>query len=460
MKWPRSLVVVAASGLLLLLLLPGVTWAHAALLRATPSSSQTLSQAPAEVDLLFSEPLDPVFSAVHVVDASAQVVDLGDSHVDPENDQLLVASLRPGLPNGVYTVQWRNLSAIDVHPDSGQYPLFVGVPVSLNSASISNGYVTTTTPETTFGRWWFYLSASLFGGVLAAWKLVLGPLATEWEVHERVVRVVQQAGQSAPVSATATVMRRRAYRLIVAGGALLIVGTLFTAVAQAAAAANVPLLDAIGKPMSDLLLRGRYAAIWWPRMGLEVTSLALIAFGGIDGLASECALATLPAVLLTSALTSHGAALPEGAAPGIAIDWLHIVGATFWIGGLIGLVMYLPVVRRASESAAALARLVARFGRYALVASMLVLLSGVLQGALEVGSANALVASLYGQLLVVKVVLLVAMLSLAVLNEWRARTNATVDRFGGGVRVELTLGVITFAVAALLSGTPASPTGG
>src|SRR5215472_15645601 len=103
------------------LLVPVVASAHAVLLKTTPSSSQSLAAVPAQVQLLFSEPLDPVFSHVQVRDASGQLVDAGDSHVDPDDDRLLVASLRPGLPTGVYTVQWRSLSAIDVHPDEGQY---------------------------------------------------------------------------------------------------------------------------------------------------------------------------------------------------------------------------------------------------------------------------------------------------------------------------------------------------
>lgn len=396
-----------------------VALAHAVLLRATPSGSQSLSQAPEQVQLLFSEPLDPEFSGVQVLDAAGARVDLGDSQVDPSNDRLLAASLRPGLGSGIYTVSWRNLSAVDVHPDEGEYRLFVGVPV-VAEATVESGVQSTATLATTLGRWWFYLAASLFGGVLATWKLVLSPLVANEEK-----------------------LRRRAYRLVLAGGVLLILGTLFSALAQAAAAANVPLLDGFGQPLAGLLTRGRFASIWWPRVGLEVVSLALIAFGGLDGLASECALATLPAVLLTSALTSHGAALPSGAAPGIAIDWLHIVGATLWVGGLITLAAFVPALGPKRE-------VVSRFGRLALVASMIVLLSGVLQGVLEVGNPGALLGTLYGQLLLVKVVLLVGMLALAALNQTRG--------FGPGVRVELVMGIVVFGVAAMLSGTPPTPT--
>jgi copper transport protein len=419
--------------------------AHAVLLRGTPSDRQTLERAPDRVQLLFSEPLDQVFSSLRVLDARGQRVDTGDGRVEPTNDHLLVVSLQPGLPNGVYTVFWRSLSAIDVHPDEGQYQLFVGVPVASTTTTAAT---ITATPETTFGRWWFSLAASLFGGLLATWKLVLSPVLT---------------GQNAAPRAA---VRRTAYRLIVLGGVLLIVGTLYTAVAQAAAAANVTLVEAVGKPITDLLLRGRFAAIWWPRMGLEVASLLLIVLGGIEGLAAECALATLPAVLLTSAITSHGAALPVGTVPGIAVDWFHILGATAWVGGLIGVLISLPAMRHAGRSNLdeALRCLVARFGRYALIASALVAVSGALQGALEVGSLAALLSTTYGELVLVKIGLLLAMLLLATFNEWRARAadSVAVGEVRGlrrGVRVELAVGVVVLGVAAMLSGTPPSPLG-
>jgi copper transport protein len=431
---------VALVGLVLVAMTPAAALAHAVLLRATPSSAQTLAQAPAQVQLLFSEPLDPVFSHVQVQNAAGEAVDLGDSHVDPEDDRLLVASLQPGLPNGVYSVNWRSLSAIDVHPDEGQFPLFVGVPVT-RQAAVTSTYANTATPATTFARWWFYVAASLFGGVLATWKLVVIPLFNggEGDTYQR-----------AP-------LHGRAFGLIVAGGILLLVGTLFSAVAQAASAANVPLSQAFGQPLADLLLRGRFASIWWPRLGLEVAGLALIVFGGIDGLAAECALATLPAVLLTSALTSHGAALPGGAAPGIAIDWLHIVGATAWVGGLMALAAFLPVLRADSTSPPLRPRLLARFARFALVTSMVVLLSGVLQSALEVGSWAALISTPYGQLVLIKVAFMLAMLGMAAYNEWRARRARTVG-LQRSVGIELALGVLVFGVAAVLSGTPPSLT--
>jgi copper transport protein len=170
-------------------------------------------------------------------------------------------------------------------------------------------------------------------------------------------------------------------------------------------------------------------------------------------------------VLLTSALTSHGAALPNAAAPGIAIDWLHIVGACAWVGGLAALAAFLPALRAEPDAGVTPAQLVGRFGRLALVAAGIVLLSGVLQGALELGSPSAITTTLYGQLLLVKAGLFLAMLLLAGMNELRVRAaldtsssaTAQVRGLSSGIGIELTLGVIVFAVAALLSSTPPSP---
>ena len=423
--------------LLMAVVVPGRATAHAVLLRSIPPTGQTLQRAPDQVQLLFSEPIDPAFSSVHVLASSKQPVDRGDGSVDPNDDHQLLVSLEPGLANGIYTVSWRSLSTIDIHPDEGQYALYVGVPVPAGASAAIAGQLTAT-PETTLGRWWFYLAASMFGGVLATWKLVLSGVL------------------SADSRAAA---RRRAYQLIVFGGVLLVLGTLFTAVAQAAAAASVPLNEAIGRPLSDLLLRGRFASIWWPRLGLEVASLLLVAIGGLEGMAAESALATLPAVLLTSSLTSHGAALRSGPAAGIAVDWLHIVGATAWVGGLISLVVLLPVIYGADKSrSGTVPRLLARFGRFALSASAIVVLSGVVQAAIEVGSWTGLLDSAYGELVLIKVGLLAAMLGLAVFNDRRGRTQVGGNVLRGGVRAELVLGLLALATAAVLTGTP--PTGG
>src|SRR5712692_9088595 len=109
-------------GLLLLVAItvPGRATAHAVLLRSIPPTGQTLSRAPDQVVLLFSEPIDAAFSRVHVIDSARQTVDRGDGGVDPHDDHQLVVSLQPGLATGSDSVSGGSISTMDVHPDDGE----------------------------------------------------------------------------------------------------------------------------------------------------------------------------------------------------------------------------------------------------------------------------------------------------------------------------------------------------
>jgi copper transport protein len=407
-------------GVLLLAALPDVVSAHAILLRVEPPTGSSVANPPNEVRLLFSEPIDPEFSRVQVLDASGNSVDRGDSHVD---DTLLIASLQPNLPNGVYTVDWRSLSSVDVHPEAGQYPLFIGVPATTTAVLSQRSE---STPATVVARWWLYVAASTFAGTLAAWKLVFGPVL---------------AVNSTPRTLALT----RAYRLAVVAGVLLLVGTLFAAIAQASAAAGVPLTSAFGTPLRDLLTRGRYAGIWWPRLGISVVAIGIIAWRGLDDAWSESAAAMVPAILLTNSLTSHGAALPV-AALGVALDWVHVLAAAVWVGGLASLALVGPAL--AGESGL-LGAVVRRFTRLAIASVLALVVSGTLQAAVEIGSWAALLTTAYGQGVLVKVALLGVMLALALFNQRRASTLP----FERGLRIEVALGVAVLAVAAVVAGT-------
>ncbi len=415
--WP-ALIGVA---LLLMLAVPDSALAHAVLLRSDPPSAQRLAAAPAEVRLLFSEPIDPQFSRVQVLDSSGAQVDRGDSRVD---DTLLTVSLRTGLPDGVYTVMYRSLSTIDVHPEVGGYQLFVGVPVTTGGVTATQS--SESTLPTLIARWWLYVAASVFAGALATWKIVFGPLLS--------------ADDPARPRALS-----RGKRLAVVAGALLLIGTLFAAVAQAAAAAGVPLESSFGAPLRDLLTRGRFAGIWWPRLGISVIAVALVAWRGLDDAWSESAAAMVPAILLTNSLTSHGAALPS-ALFGVVLDWLHVLAAALWIGGLASMALIAPLLRQQSEVFRAVVR---RFSWLAGGSVIAIVASGTLQAVFEVGSFDALLNTMYGQGVLLKVALLVLMLIVALV----VRLRGALQR---GVRVELALGFVVLAVAAVIAGaTPA-----
>jgi copper resistance protein C len=83
------------------------------LVRSSPAGRATLSHAPDRIDLWFSEPLEPAFSAVSVWSAAGAQIDRRDGAVGPADPKQLSVTL-DDLGPGTYTVRFRVLS-VDGH---------------------------------------------------------------------------------------------------------------------------------------------------------------------------------------------------------------------------------------------------------------------------------------------------------------------------------------------------------
>jgi len=108
---------------LLLLRAPAPGWCHAFPDHSEPRVGHTLDGPPASVRIWFDGDLEPVFSTVHVENASQQTVDRGDAQVDPHDARLLEVSLPP-LPSGTYQVFWSAV-ARDGHRTEGSFPFHI-----------------------------------------------------------------------------------------------------------------------------------------------------------------------------------------------------------------------------------------------------------------------------------------------------------------------------------------------
>ncbi len=118
----NALIVTAASAALSLW--AAAAFAHAHLVRATPAEGGTVKTAPAEVTLKFNEKLEPSFTSAVIRDAAGKQVDKADAHVDKADRTTVRVSL-PTLEPGVYTVEWRVMSA-DTHKVNGNFTFRVG----------------------------------------------------------------------------------------------------------------------------------------------------------------------------------------------------------------------------------------------------------------------------------------------------------------------------------------------
>ena len=105
-------------------LCPLAAHAHAQLERAMPAAGSAVASPPSEVVLVFSDKLEPAFSAIEVRDAKGAAVQAGKATVDPKQRTRLSVPLKP-LPPGTYKVIWRVLS-VDTHRAQGDFSFRVG----------------------------------------------------------------------------------------------------------------------------------------------------------------------------------------------------------------------------------------------------------------------------------------------------------------------------------------------
>ena len=108
----------AAAGAFVAFAIPAA--AHAMLESAAPRVGATVSAAPPELQLRFSEVVVPSLSRVTLSDSRGVRVALGDLCSAPNSRRVLCAPLPPHLAAGAYRVRWRVVSA-DSHVTQGEF---------------------------------------------------------------------------------------------------------------------------------------------------------------------------------------------------------------------------------------------------------------------------------------------------------------------------------------------------
>jgi hypothetical protein len=121
MGWMTVRAAVMAAGMALTL--AGTAGAHAFLSHATPGENATVSTAPPNLTLNFTQGVEPAFSTVVVKGAQGQRVDKNDLHNAPGNAKRLLIGLQPLKP-GSYTVAW-HATSVDTHKTEGTFTFTV-----------------------------------------------------------------------------------------------------------------------------------------------------------------------------------------------------------------------------------------------------------------------------------------------------------------------------------------------
>ena len=113
----------AAFALALLGLWPGIAFAHAFLVRASPAVGATLAAAPARLTLFYTEAVVPHFCQVTLRGPGGAAVPVGRPRPEAGHPRVLLVRL-PHLVPGRYTVTWHAVAS-DTHRTEGSFAFTV-----------------------------------------------------------------------------------------------------------------------------------------------------------------------------------------------------------------------------------------------------------------------------------------------------------------------------------------------
>ncbi|MCM2391423.1 copper resistance protein CopC [Streptomyces albipurpureus] len=411
----RLLALVTLLGTVLGLLLAGAApaSAHAALTGSNPRDGAVVASAPKEVTLTFSEQIAMGKDSIRVLEPSGKRADRSTVRdLSSESTVSYGVDLLPGLPEGTYTVAWQAVSA-DSHPISGAFTFSIGAPskteVSLSKEEPGGGLVGLLYDIARYTAYTgFLLMVGAASFVLLCWQRGAG------------VRPVQRLITHGWVTLTASTL------------VLLLLRSPYTGSGKLADAFELSGLKDVLETKTGAALVSRLLLLGAAALFIAVLFGAYARRDGEPDTNDGGGRTEAERKDLTFGLTVGGTVVAAGIAatwamsehastgiqPGIAmpVDVIHLLAVATWLGGLAALLTALYRVPSIEETA------VRRFSQVAFVSVVALAATGLYQSWRQVGSWSALTGTSYGQLLLVKVALVVAMVGVAwVSRRWTAR---------------------------------------
>ena len=205
-------------------------------------------------------------------------------------------------------------------------------------------------------------------------------------------------GQRRPAVASDAVWRA----IAVFGGAWLVLASIDLAWA-ASTAFDVPALDLDVARFGEYLATttGRVDAAAWLCVAVS-TLVAAVAYRRSASWSTAPVLVAAALALIARPVTGHMAQQPFGS----VLNAVHVLAAAVWFGVLVALAVTI-------RGRAAWADLLPRYSRLALWCVVALVVTGVIDAAVRLGSVSALLGTGYGRIVLAKVIVLGALLVLA-----------------------------------------------
>lgn len=293
-------------------------------------------------------------------------------------------------------MRWHSVSTTDGHALEGSFSFGV------RSAALGGEHMIQQSPFARDGWLRVALRALLYAAlVLFVGAIILRVLLPDREGHSWLV----PSGLDGELGERAAAVDRRARTVVADAGMLAAGAAVAVALADAADAAGG--LSAAGA--RDFLLANA--------PGVARVALVALILGAVALAERSRHAAAALAVLAVGAIAVSGHAnSAEPRAVAVITDWVHLLGASVWLGGIALIAITWGPARRsltATVRRGAMRQTLPRFGPVALRAFALVVASGTASALIELGHVQALWRTDYGRVLAVKIGLfaIIALLS-------------------------------------------------
>lgn len=369
------------------LALPSAAAAHAVLIRSTPRWGAIAGSEPRRLSLVFDENVVPRYAQVTVLTGRG-----GNLAGRPRvAGSAVVVPLRPAQ-KGSYTVRWRMVATDDGHVTEGAYSF--GVNARPLPPAPLGGLGVPVAPQLL--AWLQFLAVALAGGLLTVRALVWAPAA---RALGRDQAPDAKLALSVAVVAAAVGLHAGLFGFLV--GAYPIVG------------------GGLSSFINDLIepiRTGTHLGQAWTVMTFTwLVVLGLLVAAWVTPREREPLLAAAGILALAIAFDLSWASHPASRGTvALIVDFVHLLAASMWVGGLAAVVILSMSARSLAGSAReALARAcVLRFSKLALPTVMAAGIAGIYLAFRQLPSVSDLLSSGYGVTLILKTAVALAALSL------------------------------------------------
>lgn len=434
---------------LLLAVLAGVAWAHATLVRSTPSANAHVARPPAELRLEFNEAVTVRTSRIELMGPDSQRMQL-TLRSDIANTKVMMADVPPLSIAGSYRVEWR-LVGPDGHAVTGRYAFTIdSIPVLPSADTIpaeaAAGQPDLHEPDTDS----LFQQALRFVAVLSM-VIIIGAIAFA-------LFVVPAATQS-DSGAIAEFRLRMDHGLrslaLVGAWSLLVLAVIRVVSHGIVLSGSLGALRA--NEVADLITGTTFGR----GVLLQVAATVTLLFGLRAAMPRWSALAGVAVALAISApFLGHPAAVPDVRFLAMSIDAVHVLAAGGWAGAILMLsIVALPNVSvvRANGRIDVVRDLLRAFSPLALWCAAGVAVTGLLGGWLELRDLGLVLESDYGRMLVRKIVV-VLVIALLGAYHWRGvqpamANEGSVARLRISLALDVALVLLVLLITAFLTGT-------